>query len=154
MFDELAGLQVHFQTWPEVVVKRPAALIIPPTKDDGVPASQETAHMVVTPDVEDHILGAVVRFLFADHPSIGLVDAITSHAKVADRFAQMTGQVLLPGFRIADLMTLRKAIAIRVDATRPVGIDHRCAGSIGLDRGNRRAVVQSVRRQVVAQDIT
>src|SRR5262249_44749134 len=131
-----------------------AAHIIPPGIHEGAATAQEAPDGIVAPDVQDQILGSVVGPLLADHSAIGLVDAETAHAEVADRLTQVRRQVLLPGLTVADLVALGEAVAVSVNPAGPVHVHERSPGPVGPDgRGNRGTPVDAVRREKVAQDI-
>ena len=109
--------------------------------------------MVVAPDVEDQVLGAVVGRLLADHPPIRLVGPVAAHAEVADRLPEVGRQRLLPGLAVADLMALGEAVAIGVDPAGLARVHERRPGAVGSGRRDRGAAVDAVARQVVAEDV-
>ena len=65
-----------------------------------------------------------------DHSSIGLIGAIATHAEVANRFAQVSRQVLLPGLVITHLMALGEAVAVGIQAAVPVLVNGGAAGAV------------------------
>src|SRR5262249_13692350 len=77
------------------------------------------AVMVVVVDVKDDELGRVLLLDLA-HAEIGLIDAVAADAIVADGLLQMRRQVLLPGFAVADLVAVREAVPVSVDAARSI----------------------------------
>ena len=87
--------------------------------------------MIVTPDVEDHVLGTVVGLFLAQHAAVSLIDSVASHAEIADGLPQVTREILLPRFRIADLVALSEAVAIGVDPAFPAGVRERCPAPLG-----------------------
>lgn len=96
LLDKQTNLEVHFHIRPEVAVKHAPALVAPVPVGDGVAAAQETPDVVVAPDVENKLFRSVIGPLFPQHPAVGLVDAVSSHSEVPDRFPQVAGQILLP----------------------------------------------------------
>ena len=144
LFDEPPRLEVHLQVGPEVAVEHAPALVVPEAVGDGVAAAQQAADVIVAPDVEDDVLGSVIGSLLPEHPAVRLVDAVAAHAEVPDRLAQVARQVLLPGLAVADLVALREAVAVGVDAALPAGVHERSAGTVGLDGRDRGASVHAV----------
>src|SRR5215831_18887711 len=103
MLFELAGLEVHLDISPEVVVEHAATFVIPPPVDGGVAAAQQASDMVVSPDIKNKILRAMLGPLLAEHATIGLIHAVTAHSKVPDGLAEVSSQVFLPSLAVADL---------------------------------------------------
>src|SRR5215510_9709007 len=116
MLFELAGLEVDLDVGPTVVVEHPATFVIPPPVDRGVAAPQQASDVVVPPDIKDHVLGAVLGPLLAQHTPIGLIHTITAHSEIADGLPEMSSQVFLPRLAIADLVTEGETVSIGVDA--------------------------------------
>ena len=88
--------------------------------------------VVVIEDVEDQIIRAQAGGTPQLHPQIGLVDAVAADAVVADRLLQVSGQVLLPGLPVIDLVAMGEAVAVGVDASRAVGAVEQPPGAVGL----------------------
>ena len=125
-------------------MKHAPTLVIPGFVNEGVAAAQQAPNMIVSPNIEDQILRSVVRAFFPNHSPIGLVDSIAAHPEVPDGLTQMAGEILLPGFGVADLVALRKTVAVSVDAAFLPRVDKRGSSSVGLNRGQGRAAVHAV----------
>ena len=151
--DEAAGIEIHLDVRPEVAVEHEAVVVVPDPVRRGVPGTHHRAAVVVTPDVEDDILGAQVALLGAQEPPVGLVGAEAAHAEVAHRLAQVSGQVLLPGLAVADLVALSERIAVGVEAAWPAGIHPGGALAVVLAGGDGPAVVDTVPWQGAAEGV-
>jgi hypothetical protein len=86
-----------------------------PTFCQHVTTSQQTSDVVVTPNIKNEILGAMIGFFLPDHSSVRLVNAETAHPEVPDGLTKMPRQVLLPSFTIVYLVALSETVAISVD---------------------------------------
>ena len=127
--------------------------MIPPAKDDGVATAQEATDVIVPPDVEDDVLGAMIGSFLPHHPAVSLVDPVPTHPEIADGFAQVARQVLLPGLAVADLVTLGEAVAVGVDPARPVPVQERRPLTVGVGGREGPASVQAITRHVIAQNV-
>ena len=94
-------------------------------------AAQQAADVIVAPDVEDQVFGPVIGAFPRNHPAVGLVDAVAAHAEVPDRLAQVCRQIFLPGLAVADLVALREAVAIGIDAALSAGVHERSPSPVG-----------------------
>ena len=124
-----------------------------PAPCQGIPATQQGTHVVISPDIQHEVLSTFFRTFFPEHPAIGLVHTESSHAIIPDRFTQVPCQVLLPGFCIADLVALCKAVPVGIDPARLVCINKGGAGTILSDRGYGFASIYTIMRRVVAKDV-
>src|SRR5262245_7924594 len=106
--------------------------------------------MVISPDVKDHILGAMVCLLFTDHSAISLIRPITAHPKISDGLSEMSGQILLPSLAVTYLVALREAVAVGVDPAWLVHISVRSARPIGPCRRDGGTLMDSVLGHVTA----
>jgi len=70
--------------------------------------------------IENQILGWRPR-LGALHARVGPIQSVSAHAEISHRLAQMTRKPFLPALAVADLVAVRKAIAVRIDAAFAVG---------------------------------
>lgn len=117
-FDESAR-RVESDMSPRVGVQhsdRERALVLPPFGAEAKqPVRVEVAVMIIEKDVQDHILGAAVRLLDVFEPEGSLVYAEAADTEVADRLADVSRQIFLPGLAVADLMALGETVPEAVD---------------------------------------
>lgn len=92
--------------------------------------AHDAAKVIVTPDVEEDVFATEITHLSADHPPIGLQSTVPTHAEVADRFTEVSGEVLLPGLMITHLVTLGETVAVGVETAGPIPIDDGPSGAI------------------------